>query len=98
MRLRRRDDHTAPPSPYADDWVTATERRLLGDEEAARVAHERRREAGRYRPPFVMTEDDLTPERPTVDGHRRDETVLAILAGRQALLDGLLMPFKEPIR
>lgn len=97
MRLRRRDDDTAPLSPWADDWVTATERRLLGDEDAARLAHERRRDAGRYRPRSVIDfEAYVSDERPTVDvANRDDEVAVAILAGRRALLADRPMPFKK---
>lgn len=94
MRLRRREEDTAPLSPYADEWVTTHERRLLGDEDAARLAHERRREAGRHRPPFVIDYDtDVVDERPDHIGDPR-EAALAIRAGRRALLAGQPMPWR----
>lgn len=98
MRLRRREEDTAPLSPYADDWVTAKERSILGDQEAARLAHERRAEQARRRPPFIIDpEVDLVAERSDLadEGVAEDISTAAldVLAGREALLDGLLMPF-----
>lgn len=95
MRLRRRGDDAAPLSPYADDWVTARERGLLGDREANTLAFERRHEESRHRAPFVIDWDtDVTTERPT-EAQRapEDTTALEILAWREAVLAGDLLPW-----
>ncbi len=88
MRRRITEDQTRRLSGYADDYVTHSERRVLGDGHAALLAEDRRRDQQLRRRPFVLTEDDVSDVRPAVDEHRTDDVALEVLAGRQHLLEG----------
>lgn len=97
MRLRNRNDITAPLSPWADDWVTSRERDLLGDQEANALAFTRHREACLHRPRFVLDFDtSVSLERPTdLDRSPDDTTALEVLSWRAAQLAGYLMPWTD---
>lgn len=97
MRLRNRNDNTAPLSGWADDWVTSRERDLLGDPQANVLAFTRHREACLQRPPFVLDFDkSVSLERPTdLDRSPDDTTALEVLSWRAAQLAGHLMPWTD---
>lgn len=95
MRARRRDTEDQPLSIYADDWVSARERGLLGDREANRLAFDRRREEALHRPPVVIDyAADVTGERPSAaEPTPEDTAALDVLAWREAVLAGDLLPW-----
>lgn len=93
MRLRQRGTSDAL-SPWADDWVNGRERKLLGDQDAAALAFERRHAEQRHRTSVGIDFDtDVTDERPTAP-HRGDETAREVMAWRAAVLRGLALPFR----
>lgn len=95
MKRRQRPGDAAPLSPWADDWVSARERSILGDREANALAFERYREESKHRPPVVIDFDQtVVPERPEItDRSPDDATALEVFAGREAILAGDLMPW-----
>lgn len=96
MRPWKRENSDAQ-SPWADDYVSAAEREIYGDDEAAVIAQERRNaRLARHPHPDIDPEDVAVHRDDLLDQARITDTTVEVFAQRRHLLNGRPgLPWKD---